>query len=162
MIENSILQGLTASVLYVIGVAFALRLARRSGPALVAITTCYVVFLIAIPSFLVIGHSMNVWAFAVSYWFFAILFLVMFGAVYKSISLRILLDLLEKPQQTECYQVILDRYIIEDSYQARLDVIEQRGLAVRHRDQFALTERGCRIARLVRAAQEMFGIRRSG
>ena len=162
MIEDSILQGILAFVLYMDGAAFALRAFRRSEPALVVIGLGYVVFLLPIPALLLAGQSINLWAFAVSYWFFVVSFLVIFGALYKSISLRILRDLLEKPGLSERCDVILARYIVEESYQSRLEVIQKRGLAIRKDDGYALTERGHRIARLVRAVQTVFGIRRSG
>lgn len=162
MIENSILQGLLMFALYLAGVTLALRALSRSEPALVVVALGGAVFLVAVPALLLAGQSINLWAFAVSYWFFVISFLMIFGALYKSISLRILQDLLEKPGRTEGYDAILARYIVAESYQSRLHVAQEQRLVVRSGDRYALTERGHRIARLVRAVQTAFGIRRSG
>ena len=162
MMEASILHGLLAFMLFVVGVALALRALRRSEPALIVMSLGLGIFLLAIPSLLFAGRSINLWAFTVSYWFFTVSFLMIFGALYKSISLRILRDLLEKPDRFERYNTILARYVAEESYQSRLEVIRERRLAVQTGNRYALTARGQHIARWVRTMQNLFGIKRSG
>jgi hypothetical protein len=64
MIEQSVLQGFlafVAFVVYVAAVALALRVFRQREPALVVIALGGVIFLAAVPAFLLACQSMNLW-----------------------------------------------------------------------------------------------------
>jgi hypothetical protein len=162
MIEAGITQGLLGFVLYLGAVAVLLRVARRTEPALLVVAAALVCCFLTLAVLLGIGLRVNFWEYATSYWFFALCFLMAFGAIYKSISLRILLDLSMKPGRADDYDSMLARYIAEESYQNRLRVIQDKRLAARVGDRFVLTDRGRLVARSVRAIQEVFRITRSG
>jgi hypothetical protein len=99
---------------------------------------------------------------SIVFWFTALLFLMAFGALYKSISLRILLDLLDRPGQAGLYSAILGRYVAAESFESRLAVMQENGFAVLTPAGYALTDKGRRLARLVGALHRLFAIERSG
>jgi len=160
--ELGIAQGLLGFALYLGTVSLGLRLWARMEATFLVLAATGVDFFLTLAVLLVFGQSVNFWAFAVSYSFFVLCFLMAFGALYKSISLRILHDLSKKVGRAEIYDAVLGRYIAEESFQNRLIVILRNGLAVRVGDCFALTERGHSIAASMRAVQKAFGIMHSG
>ncbi len=89
-------------------------------------------------------------------------FLMAFGGIYKSISLRILLDLLNRPNRCDRYETILNRYVERESYQGRLRILIGDGLATRVPAGFQLTRKGRRIAAAAHALQRLFKIGTSG
>ena len=102
------------------------------------------------------------WPTSAIYWFMVLCFLMGFGAIYKSISLRILATLLSRRDWREEYQAILDQYVRQDSYHDRLQILVKEGFAIRDQQKFTLTARGRRIARTVLALQRAFQIEKSG
>ena len=89
-------------------------------------------------------------------------FLMAFGALYKSISLRILLDLLDRPGHAGLYSAILARYVAAESFENRLTVMQENGFAVPTPAGYALTDKGRRLAGLVGVLHRLFAIERSG
>ena len=82
-----------------------------------------------------------------------------FGAVYKSISLRILLRLLERPGHAEDYAAVLARYVTDESFESRLKVMEAYGFAQFTPGGYALTEKGRRLAQTIDWLQRLFAIK---
>jgi hypothetical protein len=109
-----------------------------------------------------LGQRVLFWPLSASYWFLTLCFLMAFGAIYKSISLRILLDLLDRPNRSESGEAILKRYVQHESYRDRLRILVTDGLATREHAGFQLTRKGRRIAATARAVQRLFRIERSG
>jgi hypothetical protein len=103
-----------------------------------------------------------VWTVSVVYWFAVISFLMGFGALYKSISLRILADLLERAHRAERYEAILRRYIHTDSFHDRLRVIVSSEFAKEDAGRYALTAKGKRLVQAAHALQRLFRIEKSG
>src|ERR1017187_6855850 len=97
-------------VVYILVVLMLLRISSMSPAALVCIAAL-VLYPLTLVIPLILGTSIEFFNFSAIYWFLTALFLLAFGAVYKSISLRILLDLLERPDRSENYEAILARYI---------------------------------------------------
>jgi len=132
------------------------------APALAVMTGSVVVYVTMLLDAAGLGRAVRFWPVSATYWFLALCFLTAFGAIYKSISLRILLDLLNRPDRSERLEAILDRYVRRESYQARLSILVADGLATQETAGFRLTPKGRRIAALVRALQRFFRIERSG
>jgi len=162
MIDIGIAQGVLGFVLYLGTVSVLLRCNRRTGPALLVVAATFVICILTLAALVFVGWEVNFWVFAASYWFFVLCFLMAFGALYKSISLRILLNLSRMPDRADSYANLLQCYIAEESYQSRLTVIQDKHFAVRTGDCFMLTERGRRFARTVRSIQKAFRIENSG
>jgi hypothetical protein len=104
----------------------------------------------------------SLWAVSATYAVTVLTFLMAFGAIYKSVSLRILADLSRRPGWRESRRDLLARYIERESYRSRLAVLTDEGLAVRDAAGFQLTGKGRRLARLARGLQKAWRIDRSG
>lgn len=139
-----------------------LKRLNRMAPAFVVTASSLVVYVTMVLVAAGLGWPVRFWPVSATYWFLALCFLTAFGAIYKSISLRILLDLLNRPNRSERFEAILDRYVQRESYQARLSILVADGLATQETAGFQLTPKGRRIAALVRALQTLFRIERSG
>jgi len=160
--ELSIAHGFFCFLVYVAAICVVLRVYKNVEPAQAALVTAIIVFFVTATALLIAGGPINVLGFIISYGFFVLCFLMAFGALYKSISLRIMSDLSKTPSKTEVYDQVVARYIAAESYQSRLAVILKNGLAVRMKDRLALTPRGRSIALCIRSVQKAFGIQNSG
>jgi hypothetical protein len=159
---TGLVLGLSGFLLYFVAVAVLLRLARGVGPVLIVLGSVVPVGIVALALFLGLGQRVNFWMYVAGYCFFVLSFLMAFGAIYKSISLRILLDLARKPERTDTYENVLRRYIAEESFHDRLAVIERQQFATRLGDGFVLTQRGWRVAKSLQSIQKFYRIARSG
>lgn len=162
MTGAGIIEGLAGFLAYLGLLCVLLRLARNASPAAVAVMTSFATFILGLAWIAVSGRAVNVWAFSVCYWFFVLCFLMVFGALYKSLSLRILLDLSKIPGRTDSYAALHSRYIERESFQSRLNVIQQARFAQSTESGFALTARGRRLAEAAHAMQRVFRIEKSG
>jgi len=162
MITTGILQSITGFAIYIGIVLLALRLFHRIEAALLVVILAIAVFFLGLTMFVFVGQTVNFWVFATGYWFLTTCFLMLFGAIYKSISLRILLELFKKPSRMDSYQDVFTRFVVNDSFQNRLNLINDKKLASFENDGYVLTPKGTRIAKFARALQLAFGITRSG
>jgi hypothetical protein len=153
--------GIAGFVLYVATFAAILRLPRAS-PARVAIGAAILAYAGTLAAAVFGGHGVNFWSLSVLFWFPSLVFLMGFGAIYKSISLRILLRLLERPGHAENYSAVLARYVESESFENRLKVMEVNGFAQRTAAGYALTEKGRRLAQTIERLQGIFAIEQSG
>lgn len=159
---NGLVHGVACFAFYVVAVLLVLRLDRTTEPALLVVGLAVAAGIAGPVFFAWRGPVFNLWTLLASYSFLTLCFLVGFGAVYKSLSLRILLRLLDKPGRTDGYQTIFNAYVVEDSYQNRLLVAVEKGLVQPSDGGLVLTDRGRRLAQRVRAIQRGFGIAQSG
>ena len=104
----------------------------------------------------------NLWRALAVYGFLALCFLMVFGAVYKSISLRMLLELWRAPAHRLSYAELLEQYVALESYQHRLGVILSARLATFSERRYVRTAQGRRIASMVRAIHRCYAIDQSG
>ena len=154
--------GVAGFAAYVGTVLVMLRVSSRTAPALVATTSGLAVYVTMIVIAASLGRTVLFWPFSATYWFLVLCFLMGFGAIYKSISLRILLDLLNQPGRADRYEGILHRYVQQESYQRRLNILVEAGLATRGRAGYEVTRRGRQRAAIVHALQGLFKIECSG
>lgn len=108
------------------------------------------------------GGRFNFWEYSAVYSCLTLAFLMAFGALYKSVSLRMLEFLLGQPQRSAAAQAVLERCVAEASFAHRLQVIESTHLATRAPAGFALTAKGRALARAVRGLHALFAIERIG
>jgi hypothetical protein len=154
--------GFGGFVLYLAIVAGALRQSWARSPARIAVGSALLAYVGVVGSAALLGRGANFWLLSTFYWFPAMVFLMVFGAVYKSISLRILLDLLARPAYAELYSGLLVRYVETESFERRLEVMLENSFATLTPDGYALTDKGRRLARGVTALQRLFAIKQSG
>lgn len=88
---------------------------------------------------------------------------MLFGAIYKSISLRMMLHLLNKLGKKDSYDTILENYIKNQSYSNRIDILFQKQLIKNSgANSFNLTEKGVKFAKKIALVQRIFSIKESG
>ena len=156
-----LLGGIGLFVAYVAVVMAALRLSSREPAGLVILAAAFV-YAIGLPLLAAIGIPVNVWYLTVVYGFLALSFLMVFGAVYKSLSLRMLLDLLQARGHALDERHLAERYIKAQSFHDRLVVMVEKGLAQRMGARIGLSARGRRVAGAARALQTLYRIEKSG
>lgn len=163
MIAEGISQSLIAFFTYVLTILVILRIMRKTEPTIVVLISASAIYGFSIALAMVANQHVNFWYFSISYWFLVLSFLLAFGAVYKSLSLRMLLVLLEKPNRAHSTQSFREEYIFGDSFDNRLQLIIDQGLAKRReQNEFELTSRGANWAASLVKLQRLFGIMRSG
>ena len=82
---------------------------------------------------------------------------MIFGAVYKSISLKMMLNLLNKPNKEEIYENILKNDIQNHSYVDRVKILVHQSW-VKHSSEntFILTKKGVAFAQKIWFLQKLF------
>ena len=157
----SLLVGVIGWLAYFLASLTALRLFPRH-PATVVLGVAMPVYIATVIAALTVNQQVSFWAMSAAYWCPILCFLMAFGAIYKSISLRILLYLLESPNRLAGYSNVVETYINDESFESRLRVIRENRFAREMEHGYALTRRGRRVAQLVRCLQSIFAIERSG
>lgn len=162
MIAAGIIQGASAFLVYVALLLVLLRALRNAEATFVVLGAALLVYPTSISVIVAMGYLVNFWVFSTSYWFLVLSFLMGFGAIYKSLSLRMLLTLLENPTHEHSAEAFRKEYIFGDSFNNRLQLIVDQGLAERIGDRLRLTSRGASWANRLIRLQRAFGIMRSG
>jgi hypothetical protein len=166
MIDHSIWAelpiGIAGFALYLATIAVVLRRSRARFPAHIVTGAALLVYVAVVAAAGLLGRGANFWMLSIFFWFPAVAFLMVFGAVYKSISLRILVDLLARPAHTELYSAVLARYVEAESFERRLDVMLENGFATLTPEGYALTDKGRRLTHGLSALQQLFAIETSG
>lgn len=161
MMPDAMLVAVGGFAGYLALVLVALRLSN-AAPAVIVIVSAFAAYLGMAAAVAAASPPFRFWPSSAVYWFLAICFLMVFGAVYKSISLRILAELCMRPGRREDYQAILGRYVHRESFQGRVRILVADGLATDDGGGLVLTQKGRRIAGAVAALQWLFRIERSG
>jgi len=147
---------------YLVLVLLSLRIAAATPPAVVVILASFAAYLGMAVTVAVVSPPFLFWPTSAAYWFLAICFLMVFGAIYKSISLRILAELSMQPGRRDDYQAIFGRYVHRESFQRRVRILVTDGMAMDSGNGLELTPKGRRIAAPVAVLQRWFRIERSG
>ncbi|MDP2620065.1 MAG: hypothetical protein Q8P46_07795 [Hyphomicrobiales bacterium] len=156
-----LVAGFTVALAYVGSVALVVRRAEAS-PAALAIILAVDGHLVLLAVVLVLGVPASFWALSISYWFVAVSFLMLFGAVYKSISLRMILNLYERPARSAPEDAVKSGYVEADSFESRLAVMVRSGFVEEVAGGYLLLPKGRRVAGVAAALQKAFAIERSG
>ncbi len=162
MTAQELFAGAAWFLLYAITVFATVRSLPRVSPAALAVGAAVLYAAAAFPFFFFLPVQGNFWRAWTGYSFLAICYLMVFGAAYKSVSLQLMLDLLRAPGRRLPAQEVSSRYIEQQSFAARMEVMLAQGLATESQGGFSLTAKGGRIARAARAMQTLFGIETSG
>lgn len=162
MMLDAILVAVGGFAGYLALVLIALRIARAAPPAVVVILSAFAAYPAMVVAVVTVSPPFLFWPSSAVYWFLAICFLMVFGAIYKSISLRILAELAIRPGRQDDYQAILGRYVHRESFQGRVRILVADGMATDDGNGLVLTQKGRRVAGAVAALQRLFRIERSG
>ncbi len=90
--SEAFLLGAAGALIWLAVVVVLLRLSKRS-PALIVVLSAAVVYLAVLFSALALAQRVALWPFSAAYGFLTLCVLMLFGALYKSVSLRMLGDL---------------------------------------------------------------------
>jgi len=89
-------------------------------------------------------------------------FLFVFVGLYKSISVRILYDLIQNTDLKLDYNITLNEYLIEESYKKRIDILLKRKMVFVRNGKFLLTDKGKKYIAVYAKVQKVFSINQSG
>lgn len=135
------------------------RIFKKLSPAFILCLNSLIIYFIGLSSLTALQIPLMFFKFSASYWFFSFSTMMLFFAIYKSISLRIMLSLSNKPNTLN---QILNNYIKHDSYKTRLNILLKKGLAAKTNNGYALTIKGRKYAKLITTIQKIFNIYISG
>jgi hypothetical protein len=147
---------------YVVLTALLLRVAHRRSPAAIAVVGLVSVYAAGLALPPAWGFSISFWAYSSAFWCAAGAFLMAFGALYKSISLRMIDYLAHQPGHAAAYDEVMRKYLSEETFENRLELIQSQGFARRVPQGLILTPRGRSIASATHCLQALFGIQKSG
>lgn len=102
------------------------------------------------------------WSLTALYGFLFVAFLQAFAIIYKSISLRMLVEVAGRPEKGLAADEAHRTLVIEGAYARRLAGLEKGGLVRRDGDKIRMTGKGQVTARRIAALQRFFGIESSG
>lgn len=149
-------------MLYAFATLIAIRLSPIRSPAVLVVILACLFTIASAPAGALAPVEANYWRALAVFLFLTLSHLMIFGAAYKSISLRILLDLFLAPSGRLPAELVFSRYIEQESFTARIQVMIAQGLASHSRHGITLTPRGRRLAAAVGLLQRLYGIEKSG
>jgi hypothetical protein len=135
------------------------RVAKSRSPATILCLSSLSVYGVGLLFFIALNIPVKFFEFSSSYWFFSFSMMMVFFAVYKSISLRMMLDLENKPATLE---LILSEYIQQESYKERLNILIQNGFVDGAPQGYQLSLKGKKYATVILYIQKIFSINQSG
>lgn len=138
------------------------RRAAFSGPPLILLVIATIIsHLVSLAIGVAMTSQLQYWNVASVFGFGTMLYVFAFGAVYKSVSLEILLDLAQRPGCKRPLAEIVDRQI-PDIFRGRTEILVDGDLAERNGASFVVTAAGRRAARRITAIRRAFGIGDTG
>ena len=102
----------------------------------------------------VLGHY---WWFAAAFWFGFMVYLFGFSALYKSLSLRMVVDVFEQSPNGTSLAGVYQR-VVERSFRERIEILERGGLVARQGDGYVVTARGRRMAEQIVRLRDLLGV----
>jgi hypothetical protein len=154
--------GIAWFLIYLTAVYAAIRSWPQASPAVLAVLIAAAITIAAAVVAPVIPLKANYWRVFATASFLMLVYLMVFGATYKSISLHILHDLWQTPSRKLPIEHILARYIQKESFSARIQVMLEHGWATQSSQGITLSPKGRWLARSVRFVQRLYNIEKSG
>lgn len=140
-------------------------LARHVATSVSPVLTLAAAFLLAHVTTSLLGTkltpSFQYWTAASAFCFGAMVYVYVFGAVLKSVSLGILLDLTRRPGRTIEFEMIAEHQIPQ-IFSERCNLLVDAGMVVRENDEFVPTAAGRKLAARVAWVRRLFAIGDSG
>lgn len=153
--------GIAALGCYAGLVLLALRWFRGVAPVLILAGAALLVHLGAIGIAIVDALPVAYWHGAAIYWLGVVGIVFAFGAVYKSISLRILCALVARPGRALTIDE-LTAEIVRPSFVGRIAILSDGGLIRAEGGRHTVTPAGRALAQRIRRVQRWAGISESG
>lgn len=161
MMTASFLSGGLAVTAFLVLVQLAARLAPKAAPVAVYFGTGMAVHLGATAIAAASLPAFSYWHAAALYWFGFMAYLFVFGAIYKSISLKILRALWQAPGHALAVAEITGGVVLP-SFTDRVQVLLDGGLIEATPEGYRITAQGQKIAGRIAAVHRFFGIDRCG
>ena len=149
-------------VLFVFALRTLVRAFPQRSPAAIAMASACLCLALSLPVGALLPVSANYWRSAAVFGFLTVSCLMVFGAAYKSISLRVLLELSRAPSRRVEARQLLQRYIEGESFDARIDAMTGQGLAARVAEGIRLSQTGRWLAVATDRIQRLYRIEESG
>src|SRR5437667_3230713 len=149
-------------MLYAFATCLALRLSPGRSPAVLIVALACLFTLASLPAGALVPVEANYWRALTAFSFLTLCHLMIFGVTFKSISLRILLDLFQAPSARLPTDLVFSRYIEGESFAARVQVMITQGLASLSRDGIILTPKALSLAASAELLQRLSRIQISG
>lgn len=161
--QSSLSLSILCFGIYFLFIVLALRIIRVMSPTVLVCSCAVFVYIWALILISTIGLNINFFSFSSLYWFLTLSLLMVFGAIYKSISLRMMLHLLNNPEKKDFYDAIMKNYIKDQSYLKRISILlEKKMIRKTGNASFSLTKRGNTLAKTIWLIQKIFSIKESG
>jgi hypothetical protein len=162
MTMSDVTSGLVGALLYLVAVVLWLRVRPATSPTVTVVLAVLPVYLCVLVGAGMVLQPVRFWPMTAAYALGALVFLLFFGALYKSVSLRIMMDLLKQPGAAAPYASIEERYMQTESFEARVTLLRAEGFMTGRDTALQLTEKGARLGWFVDRLQRMFAIETSG
>lgn len=121
--------------------------------------SCYIVLLVI--SLIFVDHVFF-WSYSILYWFLVMSYFFVFFSLLKSVSVGVLVSLLHAPDFRLNYRDILENYLVNDSFDKRINILISNSLADIHEGKLVLTGKGRMLASVYVKIQKIFSVEESG
>lgn len=156
-------QGVFWAFTCMVWVIIAARLRPGWDPTSTATLSFCAVMMLGIAVCAFLGPRFSILIFMGAYAFPSLIFLALFGAIYKSLTLRMLLKIYDCERHQELYSRLFDEYLVGDGFCNRINLLIANNLTVINgQGELILTEKGCRLAKSVCFIQKILSIAKSG
>ncbi|MDE2473149.1 MAG: hypothetical protein KGL35_31690 [Bradyrhizobium sp.] len=161
----SFVCGLGGVLLFTILAPALQAIARRAGSSVAPVALLAIAAVMSHMICVALGafslQHFQYWNTASIFAFGVMLYVFAFGAVYKSVSLEILLDLAQRPERATSVSDIVDRKVPE-IFRGRTDILVSGGQVERTGTRFAVTATGHATATRIAMLRDIFGIGDTG
>lgn len=158
---TALLVGLACFLLHAVVSLIALRLPARMSPVARHASSALGTHIVGVAIAALVVGPFAYWPVAATNGLLAIGWLFAFSAVYKSVSLRILMHLDRLPSHTLGVDTIAESYV-RPEFEARALVLVKMGCAGKSNGEFMLTEKGSAVARRIEGIRRAWGIEGTG
>ena len=157
-----ILIGLITFIVFFVLQNILIKLLKKKFPLYIFLGSSLVSYISTLLMFNLSDKVINIYPYSSFYWFLVMGFLFYYFSLNKSVSVRILTDLLDSDQKELEHNTLLNSYLTQDSFLNRLNVLLNRNLIVHENNGYTLTKKGRRVASLYIKFQKLFLIKNSG
>ena len=159
--QNSLLAILFALTGHFASVIAVLHLRSGHSPILFHLTSAVVWHALQIVMLISWNAGAYYWQSAAIFAFGVMIYVFIFSAAYKSISLRAVILLAESKDASVTVTEIMEKLVVR-SFHERIDVLRNAGLVTKGQMGFSITDRGRRTANRIVALRKLFGARSNG
>ncbi len=157
--------GLAGILLFAIAAPIMQIVARRTGASIAPVSILAIAAVVSHVVSITLGtvtvQHFQYWSAASIFAFGVMLYIFAFGAVYKSVSLEVLLDLAQRPGHAAELADIVDRKV-PGIFRGRTQILVSGGQVENAGSNFVVTERGRAIAGRIAKMRSVFAIGDSG